>query len=64
MSKTNMNQEAASRIQSHADRTQTNQDWKARAQSSAARNDAADAESTTRPEPWLAGGQHRGGNGK
>lgn len=36
--KTQMTQEAASRIQSHADRTGTNQDFKSRAQSSGDRN--------------------------
>jgi hypothetical protein len=37
--KTSMTQEAASRIQSDADRTGTNQDFKARAQSAATRNE-------------------------
>lgn len=35
--KTNMTQETAARIQSHADRNETNQDFKARAQSAAAK---------------------------
>lgn len=35
--KGSMNQSAASRIQSHADRTGSNQDFKARAQSAASR---------------------------
>ena len=34
-----MSREAASRIQSHADRTKTNQDFKARAQAASERND-------------------------
>lgn len=37
MAKKSMNQEAASRIQSHADRTGTNQSFKARASSTAAK---------------------------
>jgi len=36
--KSRMTSEAAQRIQSHADRSGTNQDFKARAQSSAERN--------------------------
>lgn len=35
MKKTEMDKKSAARIQSHADRTGTNQDFKARAQSSA-----------------------------
>lgn len=38
MSKKSMNQEAASRIQSQADRSGTNQSFKARASSAAAKN--------------------------
>ena len=38
--KTKMTPKAASRIQSHADKTGKNQDFKARAQSSAAKNQA------------------------
>lgn len=38
MAKKGMTQEAASRIQSHADRTGTNQGFKERAQSAAAKN--------------------------
>ncbi|WP_255350312.1 hypothetical protein [Methanosarcina sp. 2.H.A.1B.4] len=36
--KTPMTKEAASRIQSNADKTETNQDFKARAQSAATKN--------------------------
>jgi hypothetical protein len=38
MSKDGMNQKAASRIQSQADKSGTNQEFKARAQSAAAKN--------------------------
>jgi hypothetical protein len=38
MSKDGMNQKSASRIQSQADKSGTNQDFKARAQSAAAKN--------------------------
>ena len=39
--KTPMTPDAARRIQSHADRTDTNQDFKGRAQSGAAKNGGA-----------------------
>jgi len=39
MGKTKMTSEAARRIQSHADRTGRNQDFKSRAMSAAARNE-------------------------
>ncbi len=39
MSKEKMTKEAAARIQSNADKTGKNQDFKARAQSAAARNE-------------------------
>lgn len=39
-----MTPEAASRIQSHADRTGSNQDFKSRAQSSAAKTEAGRAQ--------------------
>jgi hypothetical protein len=39
-SKTPMTPEAAARIQSNADRTGTNQDFKARVQTAAAKNEA------------------------
>ncbi|MGQ4876401.1 MAG: hypothetical protein ACP6IY_20245 [Promethearchaeia archaeon] len=38
MGKSKMNSKAASRIQSHADRTGRNQDFKARAQRAASKN--------------------------
>lgn len=38
MAKSSMNSKAASRIQSHADRTGRNQEFKARAQSAGAKN--------------------------
>ncbi len=41
-----MSPEAASRIQSHADRTGRNQDFKSRAQSSAAKSQAAPTKGT------------------
>lgn len=41
--KTPMTKEAARRIQSQADKTGTNQEWKARAMSAAARNEAEKA---------------------
>lgn len=45
MKKTPMTPDAASRIQSHADRTSENQDFKSRAQAAAARHQAeAEAE--------------------
>ncbi len=39
---TEMTEEAAQRIQSHADKNDTNQDFKSRAQSAAARNEQDD----------------------
>jgi hypothetical protein len=39
MGKGSMNQAGAARIQSHADKSGTNQSFKARAQSAAAKND-------------------------
>lgn len=48
--KRSMTQEDAARIQSHADRTGKNQDFKARAQSAAARTSAESANRSQRPE--------------
>ena len=47
--KTSMTQEPAARIQSHADRNETNQDFKARAQSAAAKNKTIYMEDSGRP---------------
>lgn len=49
--KTPMTPEAASRIQSNADKTGNNQDFKARAESAAAHNQAKGGGTTNQPAP-------------
>lgn len=60
--KTQMTQEDASRIQSHADRTDTNQDFKSRAQSAGDRN-ANESQSGDNQGSNSQDNQSKGGSG-